>query len=57
MVEGDHKFQVAGDRFRVAPGDSIFAPRQIPHAWRNVNARPGKMLCIATPAGRLESFF
>jgi mannose-6-phosphate isomerase-like protein (cupin superfamily) len=57
VLEGEHEFQVANDRFHVAPGDSIFAPRLIPHSWRNVSAGPGKMLCIATPAGRLEAFF
>jgi len=57
VLEGEHEFQVANDRFRVSPGDSIFAPRQIPHCWRNVSARSGKMLCIATPAGQLEAFF
>ncbi|HTP93854.1 MAG TPA: cupin domain-containing protein [Xanthobacteraceae bacterium] len=57
VLEGEHEFQVASDRFRVTPGDSVFAPRLIPHGWRNVGARPGKMLCIATPAGRLEAFF
>jgi mannose-6-phosphate isomerase-like protein (cupin superfamily) len=57
VLEGEHEFQVASDRFRVAPGDSIFAPRLIPHSWRNIGARPGKMLCVATPAGRLEAFF
>jgi mannose-6-phosphate isomerase-like protein (cupin superfamily) len=57
VLEGEHEFKIASDRFRVAPGDSVFAPRLIPHSWRNVSARPGKMLCIATPAGRLEAFF
>jgi len=57
VLEGEHEFQVASERFRVAPGDSVFAPRLIPHSWRNVSARPGKMLCIATPAGRIEEFF
>lgn len=57
VLEGEHEFQVASNRFRVAPGDSIFGPRLIPHTWRNVSARPGKMLCIATPAGGQEAFF
>ncbi len=57
VLEGEHEFQVACDRFRVAPGDSIFAPRLVPHTWRNISGRPGKMLCVAQPAGRLEAFF
>lgn len=57
VLDGEHEFQVGADRVRVAPGDSIFAPRRIPHTWRNVSAGPGKMLCIAQPAGRLEEFF
>lgn len=57
VLEGEHEFQVAGKGFRVAPGDSIFAPRLVPHTWRNVSARPGKMLCVAVPVGQLEEFF
>ena len=57
VLEGEHEFQVASNRLRITPGDSIFAPRLIPHSWRNVSARPGKLLCIATPAGGIEAFF
>jgi mannose-6-phosphate isomerase-like protein (cupin superfamily) len=57
VLESEHEFQVGSDRVRVASGGSIFAPRLIPHTFRNVSARPGKMLCVAQPAGRIEAFF
>ncbi len=37
-------------------GDSIFLPRQVPHAWTQVSEK-GKMTVIVQPAGKLENFF
>jgi quercetin dioxygenase-like cupin family protein len=56
-LEGEHDFQVGNDRFRIAPGASVFAPKQIPHTWLNVGNSAGKMLTIAQPAGSLKQFF
>jgi hypothetical protein len=38
------------------PGDSLFAPRIIPHAWAHIGAGPGSLLTIVSPAGTFEEF-
>ena len=56
IIEGKYKFQVGEDRYDMTTGDSIFLPRQIPHAWTQVSDK-GKMNVIMQPAGKLENFF
>ena len=38
------------------PGDSAFAPRNVPHAWAQVSDESGTMLTVASPAGTFETF-
>jgi mannose-6-phosphate isomerase-like protein (cupin superfamily) len=54
--EGEFLFQVGDDRFRLRAGDSIFAPRKVPHAFANVSER-GTLMIIYQPAGTIEQFF
>jgi quercetin dioxygenase-like cupin family protein len=56
IVEGAYKFLVGGEKYDLKVGDSIFLPRQVPHAWTQVSAK-GKMLVTMQPAGKLEDFF
>jgi hypothetical protein len=50
-------FEVGDEKFRLKSGDSIFAPRKIPHGWACVSEKPGKMVVALQPAGKLEDFF
>ena len=56
VVEGEYRFRVGDDRYRLQAGDSIFLPRQVPHAWTQVSAR-GRMTVTFQPAGKMEEFF
>lgn len=56
IIEGVYKFQVGDDKYDLKTGDSIFLPRQVPHAWTQVSEK-GKMTVIMQPAGKLENFF
>jgi quercetin dioxygenase-like cupin family protein len=56
VLEGSYKFQVGDARYDLKNGDSIFLPRQVPHAWTQVSEK-GKMIVIMQPAGKLENFF
>ena len=56
VLEGEYAFLVGGERFRLQAGESIFLPRQVPHAWTQVSER-GRMTVILQPAGKLEAFF
>lgn len=45
-------------RHDMSPGDSILAPKQIPHVWAFVGDSPvGKMLITFAPAGKMVDFF
>ena len=44
-------------RFTLGPGDSLFAPRMVPHGWAYVGEDPGTLLLAVQPAGLLEAFF
>lgn len=56
VLAGEYYFQVGDDKFRLTTGDSIFLPRQVPHAWTQISAT-GRMLVTVQPAGKLEEFF
>lgn len=57
VLEGRYVIVVGEERFELQPGDSIFAPRQVPHVWAYVGDAVGRMLISFTPAGRMEAFF
>jgi quercetin dioxygenase-like cupin family protein len=56
VVEGEYYFKVGEDNFHLKTGDSIFLPRNVPHAWTQASER-GKMTVTFQPAGKMEQFF
>ncbi|MBN1964466.1 MAG: cupin domain-containing protein [Anaerolineae bacterium] len=56
-VEGEFIFEVGDERIRLAAGDSLFAPRKVPHVWAYVGDARGRVLVVFTPAGKMEAFF
>lgn len=56
VLEGAYYFKVGDEKFHLAAGDSIFLPRNVPHAWTQVSEK-GKMTVLLQPAGKLENFF
>ena len=56
-VEGEFVLEVGQERFIMKPGDSLMAPRQVPHVWAFVGETRGKMLIAFLPAGQMEAFF
>jgi mannose-6-phosphate isomerase-like protein (cupin superfamily) len=57
VIEGEVLVQIGEKRFQLKPGDSVFAPRKIPHAFTAVGATPAKMHIGYSPAGKMEPFF
>jgi quercetin dioxygenase-like cupin family protein len=55
-LEGEHVIELGGAEHRIGPGESVFAPRGVPHAQRRVVPGEGRMLIVVTPGG-LEGFF
>jgi Cupin domain len=56
-VEGDYVVEIDGVRHELSTGDSILAPRRLPHAFAFAGTGVGRLLAGFTPAGRMEEFF
>jgi quercetin dioxygenase-like cupin family protein len=56
VVEGTYKFKVGDELFDLETGDSIFLPKNVPHAWTQMSGK-GKMVVLFQPAGKMEAFF
>ncbi len=56
-LEGEFVIEVGAERMRMLPGDSLLAPRGVPHVWAHVGAGRGRMLIVFYPAGQMEAFF
>lgn len=53
VVRGEIDFLLGSDRRLTKPGDFVFAPRAVPHAFMNRTDRDATMLVLTTP-GILE---
>lgn len=56
-LEGEFVLEVGEQRFHLKPGDSLLAPRGVPHVWAFVGAGRGRILITFMPAGKMEAFF
>ena len=56
ILEGEYVFQVGEDKHSLKSGDTIFLPRNVPHAFIQLSEK-GKMIVSFLPAGKMESFF
>ncbi|MEP6735795.1 MAG: cupin domain-containing protein [Chryseolinea sp.] len=57
VLEGEFLFQVGDEQSRLKPGDTMFVPRTVSHAFNCVSAQPGKLLVTIQPASNMEEFF
>ena len=56
-AEGEFVVEIGSQRFTLQPGDSLLAPRRVPHVWAAVAHARSRMLITFLPAGRMEAFF
>lgn len=56
-VEGEFLFEVGSERFTLKPGDSLLAPRMVPHVWAHAGDARGRIVIAFLPAGKMEAFF
>lgn len=56
-IEGEFIVEVGQERITLKPGDSVLAPRKVPHVWAHVGDTNGVMLVAFMPAGKMEAFF
>lgn len=58
LIEGDRVVaEIGNQRITLKPGDSVLAPRRVPHVWAYVGEKPGRMLVGFTPANKMQAFF
>ena len=57
VAEGTYVLEVGSERFQLGPGDSVFGPRGVPHAWAYTGTSGGRIVFVVSPAGELEAFF
>lgn len=57
VIRGEYLVEIGGEKHRLEPGDSILAPRNIPHTWAYIGEVKGALLITFQPAGKMEAFF
>jgi quercetin dioxygenase-like cupin family protein len=57
VVEGEFVLELGNDRFNLRAGDSLLAPRNVPHVWAHVGESRGSILVAFMPAGKMVAFF
>jgi len=57
FVEGEFEFHVGDKRVRFGAGESVYIPRKVKHMWGSASGKPGKIINVYQPAGKIEEFF
>ena len=57
VIDGEFRFEVGQEKFDLKAGDSLLAPRKVPHAWAYIGDSQGRILITFMPAGKMEAFF
>lgn len=56
VLSGRFEFLVGDQTIVAGPGDTAFAPRNIPHTWRCVSLTGGRALLLVTPGANFQTF-
>lgn len=56
VINGEFRFEVGEQKYLLAEGDCLLAPRGVPHVWLCASAT-GKLIIACQPAGTMEAFF
>src|SRR4029079_11123194 len=57
VIAGDFDFVVGEKLSHVSAGECVFLPRKVAHIWACVSEKPGKVIDVYQPAGKMEEFF
>jgi len=56
VLQGRFRVQLGDDSLEAGPGDLLFKPRGVPHAFWNAGDEPARLLALISPAG-FEHYF
>jgi mannose-6-phosphate isomerase-like protein (cupin superfamily) len=56
VVAGTFAAEIGEQKFLMQPGDSLFAPRRVAHAWAHIGDGSGTLITTVSPAGTFEEF-
>jgi quercetin dioxygenase-like cupin family protein len=56
VLEGEIELTFRGEKSLAKAGTTVNIPANAPHFFRNVAARPARLLCVCSPAGQ-DAFF
>jgi quercetin dioxygenase-like cupin family protein len=51
ILEGEYEFEVAGSVIKAGPGDTVYAPKGVPHSFKVTSAVAGRNLVACVPGG------
>ena len=57
ILDGEFEYQLDQQIQKVTPGAMINFPRDVPHAFRNIGAKPGRTFWAVMPGVNFEKFF
>jgi mannose-6-phosphate isomerase-like protein (cupin superfamily) len=57
VLKGEFLFRVGEETFTAKTGDTVFGPRNVPHAFAKVGKGEAKLLMFFQPAGQMEKHF
>jgi quercetin dioxygenase-like cupin family protein len=57
VVAGTFLIALGDRQYTAGPGDQIFFPRHVPHAFQNIGSTAGQTVWTVVPGGNFEAFF
>ncbi|MGE5518571.1 MAG: cupin domain-containing protein [Candidatus Dadabacteria bacterium] len=57
IIKGEFLFKVGEETFKAKAGDTVFGPRQVPHAFAKLGQGEAKLMMFFQPAGKMEQMF
>lgn len=57
ILKGEFLFKIGEEKFIAKTGDTVFGPRNVPHAFAKVGEGEAKLLMFFQPAGKMEAMF
>jgi mannose-6-phosphate isomerase-like protein (cupin superfamily) len=57
IIKGQFLFKVGDETFTAKAGDTVFGPRNVPHAFAKLGKGEARLLMFFQPAGKMEEMF